>query len=76
MTECNPCQFCKNLYDDSDESVGLYGYGCIASDEGMETFDGGARPCPCFRPGLPSDDLMEQLYYEEEERFYKEQEIY
>lgn len=73
MTGCNPCEHCMNLYDDSDESVGLYGYGCTAQDDGKETFDDGLRPCPCFKPaGLSSDGLMDQLYYEEEAGYYRE----
>lgn len=70
---CNPCQFCANLYDDSDPSVGLYGYGCRAADDGRDVFDE-VKPCPCFRPIPVSEGLMEQLAYEEEERFWKEQE--
>ena len=74
--DCNPCQFCRNLYDDSDTSVGYYGYGCKAADDGFETFDE-VKPCPCFKPIPAHWGLLEQLYNEQEERWYREeQEMY
>ena len=59
--ECDPCRFCRFLYDDSDESVGLYAYGCSfldqASDEDAEWEPGCGRPCPGFKPIPVSEDL-------------------
>lgn len=74
---CDPCQFCQNIYDDSDPSVGLYGAGCTAADNGAEEdelFDPFVleRPCRHFVPRLPSDDLYEQLYREDQEREFSE----
>ena len=74
MERCDPCQWCRNVYDDSDESVGLYGYGCTAADDGAddeELFDY-ARPCKHFIPMFASDGLFNQLFNEEEERWEKE----
>lgn len=72
---CDPCLFCRHLYDDSDSSVGMYGYGCAADDDGLETNGGeGKFPCPSFSPGLASDGLFEQLANEEMARQYLEEE--
>lgn len=60
---CDPCRFCTHLYDDSDPSVGLYGYGCDAEAEWEE---GQGFPCPSFRPHLPSDDLLDIIANEQE----------
>ncbi|MBQ7701137.1 MAG: hypothetical protein IJT54_01905 [Candidatus Methanomethylophilaceae archaeon] len=60
---CDPCQFCTHLYDDSDPSVGLYGYGCDAESEWEE---GQGVPCPSFRPRLVSDDLLDIIANEQE----------
>lgn len=68
---CDPCQFCQNLYDDSDESVGLYGYGCMAADDGKETFDQ-VKPCPCFKPYPSSWGLFNEIDNEYEAQFYQE----
>lgn len=73
--ECDPCEFCIHIYDDSDESVGLYGYGCTAADNGAddeELFDY-AKPCKHFIPRFASEHLFWQLEYEKEERFWRKQ---
>lgn len=51
---CDSCSFCTNAFDDSDESVGLYGMGC---DKGEEEPQRG-KPCPFFNPIPSSTDLM------------------
>ena len=72
---CDPCQYCANLYDDSDESVGLYGYGCRYGDEGGEDWEPGCgHPCPGFRPIPVTEDLNRQLENEYWQREYEEQE--
>lgn len=60
---CDPCQHCQNIYDDSDESVGMYGYGCTYFDGPVEDDweEGCGRPCPGFRPVLASDYLEHQI---------------
>jgi len=62
----DPCQFCQNLYDDSDPSVGMEGYGCkffdtdaMLEDEGWEC--GCGRPCRGFKPILASEGLYYDL---------------
>lgn len=65
----SPCMHCVHLYDDSDESVGLYGYGCRMADEGRETIDE-VKPCPCFHPYLSSNGLFEYLENEMESQIY------
>lgn len=68
---CDPCMFCKHIYDDSDESVGLYGYGCDAEEE----FEPGqGTPCPSFVPQFVSDGLFQQIADEDEARFWSEME--
>ena len=64
MRTCDPCQFCKNLYDDSDPSVGLEGYGCSyyegpVEDDGWEP--GCGWPCKGFSPIPASEGLNHQL---------------
>ena len=71
--KCDPCVWCRNIYDDSDPSVGMYGCGCKAADDGHVVFDE-VRPCPYFKPILSSDGLFDQLYCEKEEEYYKEME--
>lgn len=56
----NPCRYCVHIRDDSDESVGMYGYACAVDAEWGED-ECGKRPCPCFKAILPSDDLYCQL---------------
>lgn len=71
--ECNPCFHCQHFYDDSDESVGLYGYGC---DEDVE-WDSDTvpkSPCPNFRARLSSDSLFEQLAQEWEYQMIQDEE--
>lgn len=71
--ECNPCYHCQYIYDASDESVGLYGYGCDADAEWDEDIDP-KSPCPCFRARLSSDSLFEQLAEEWEYQMMLEEE--
>lgn len=72
---CDPCLFCRHLYDDSDPSVGMYGYGCAADDDGLKTNEGrGEFPCPSFSPFKASDGLFDQLADEEMARQYLEEE--
>lgn len=60
--KCDPCPFCRHIYDDSDESVGMYGYGCDCEKEGMDEWTQGCgTPCPGFEPVFASDGLMHQL---------------
>lgn len=74
---CNPCAQCRHLYDDSDESVGLYGTGCSADDIGLETNEGSGKfPCPSFSPFKASDNLIDQLAIEEMARLHIEEEEY
>lgn len=74
LNKCDPCVWCRNIYDDSDPSVGMYGYGCKASDEGYDDVFDQVKPCPHFIPIFSSYGLFDQLYAEEEEEFYKEME--
>lgn len=70
---CDPCPYCTNIYDDSDWTVGLQGYGCRYFDDGGEDWapeDG--RPCPGFRPIPVTEGLMVQLYNEEMAKEYAE----
>lgn len=68
---CDPCQYCMNIYDDSDPSVGLYGYGCMYIDNGGEEWEPGCgHPCPGFIS--INTDLEDQIAYEEEERWWEE----
>ena len=62
----DPCTFCIHICDDSDPSVGMYGYGCACEDEAGGLPMGESGPCPMFRARLPSDDLLDQLAYEQE----------
>lgn len=69
---CDPCTFCVHIFDDSDESVGLYGYGCDIEED----FENGQGvPCPSFSPRFASDGLFQQIADEDEERMYREQEL-
>ena len=68
-----PCQFCVHIYDDSDPSVGLYGYGCDCEDKASGLPMGETGRCPAFRPRLPSDDLLDQLAYEQECAYWEEE---
>lgn len=64
MSKCDPCQYCQNLYDDSDPSVGLQGYGCSFFDNAVDVDDweeGCGRPCPGFKPFLASEYLEHQI---------------
>ena len=61
---CDPCRFCLHLYDDSDPSVGMEGYGCSyydgpVEDDGWEP--GCGRPCKGFAPIPSSECLMHIL---------------
>ena len=72
---CDPCQFCQHIYDDSDPSVGMEGYGCSYFDGPVEDDEwepGCGRKCPGFFPVLASDGLLEQLWNEEQARQYLE----
>ena len=74
---CEPCPHCKNLYDDSDESVGYYGYGCTFQDNAGDEDEwepGCGRPCPGFSPILPSEFLEVILFEEAQQRDYDEEE--
>ena len=63
--DCNPCLLCKNYFCDYDRQTGYYDEGCLVTDE-LTFFEDDVKPCPAFKPGLASDGLYEQLYYEEE----------
>ena len=69
----DPCVFCKHICDDSDPSVGLYGYACDCEDEAGGLPMGESGRCPAFRPRLPSDDLLDQLAYEQECAYWEEE---
>jgi len=61
---CDPCQFCQHIYDDSDPSVGMEGYGCTYYEGPVEDDEwepGCGRPCKGFDARLPSDDLLHIL---------------
>ena len=59
---CEPCLHCQHIYDDSDESVGMYGYGCEYADNvGLDWEPGQGVPCPAFKPVLASDGLECQI---------------
>ena len=60
---CDPCTFCIHLVDDSDESVGMYGYDCDSPEAQVDDWEPGCgRPCPGFSPIPSTLTLMEQLY--------------
>jgi len=58
---CNPCNFCQNLVDDSDPSVGMYGTACFVDSE-FDCEDVHKRPCPDFKPILASEGLECQIF--------------
>lgn len=58
----NPCRHCRNLIDNSDDSVGWVDYDCKV---GMVP-PRGITPCEGFIPILPSDDLLWEIADEQE----------
>ena len=59
---CDPCVFCRHITDESDESVGLQGYGCDSSVVYEEDWEPGlGKPCPGFEPIFASDGLLHQI---------------
>ncbi len=65
-----PCYHCQHYGVEYDRHTGLEDEWCDAPDEFL--FYEGRRPCPHFRPILPSEGLFEQLADEEDARFYQE----
>lgn len=71
MTECDPCQHCQYYRVYYDRDIG-WDYGCACPEEEFAVYD--VKPCPHFKPILPSDGLYEQLANEDEQKFWEEQE--
>ena len=71
MEECDPCQFCQYYSVSYDRDIG-WDYGCACPEEEFAVCD--VKPCPYFKPILPSDGLYQQLADEEEQKFWEEQE--
>lgn len=72
---CDPCPFCIHSSTYSVR-VGDCAYGnCMDEwdcDADVEWEGQQQGPCPAFQPILPSEYLIEQLWNEEEARWYKE----
>ena len=61
--ERNPCAMCRNYTETYDRETGWSDRGCWKDDEFFETQKG---PCRHFEGYLPTDDLYEQLFWEDE----------
>lgn len=67
--ECDPCKLCGHYCEAYDRHTGYTDVGC---DADVEFAIEDVRPCPYFKPILPSEGLLEQLYYEQEMKEYLE----
>lgn len=67
----DPCHHCQHYSEDYDRDTGITDCDCGYEYGFHEEF--GITPCPGFKAVLASDGLFEQLFNEEEERFYREE---
>ena len=64
----NPCHYCQHYRESYRNNEG-WEYGCDAEKEFAILTQ---KPCPYFKPHLPSDRLLEQLADEKHEQFERE----
>ena len=64
----DPCEYCQHHYEEYNRDAG-WDYGCDCPEEFAIDFQ---KPCPYFKPRLPSDELFEQLANEDEARLQYE----
>lgn len=69
IPECDPCRYCRCLYDYSDPSVEWVEEGCRYFEslvEGEYEWEPGCgRPCRGFTPIFSSDELMHEKSFRE-----------